>query len=400
MTLFKYGPFMKKITTVIFILFLFCGAGIFYFTQQKNLPKTWMKEQVQEDLGYYSKNDLDPVLLEEIFADAAQKHNSVYERSVDGPLFVHFQIIDNKVYFKKCWDDNESIDRVRKIYKLLSRVCKERKLPDCDFLLTVHDGFRAEAYKDSKKYVPSFCFAKTKEKEGVLFPDPLTENFARRGRQSIEKNAKKSQFSWDEKEEIAFWRGGTTGGHFTIENWFTYPRSQLSILSKYYPDLIDAGYASFVGMEQSVKAELLNHIPQKSWTVHKDHLKYKYLIIPDGNTCTYPRYYLSLVSNSVTFKQDSDQVQWFYRALTPYQEYVPVNSDFSNLPELVIWAKEHDDEALKISQNANEFIKHNLMPKHINDYVELLIKSYAKIQNEKISLCEGMQTHEAFKKKK
>ena len=91
-----------------------------------------------------------------------------------------------------------------------------------------------------------------------------------------------------------------------------------------------------------------------------DHIKYKYQLLIDGNTCTYPRAIWQLFSNSVVLKQSSDAVQWFYGALRPYEHYLPVNSDMSNLIDVIQWAIDHDDEALAISHRAQEFARDNL----------------------------------------
>jgi len=58
------------------------------------------------------------------------------------------------------------------------------------------------------------------------------------------------------------------------------------------------------------------------------HVKYKYLLDIDGNTCTWPHCYELLLSNSVMFKQESKDIQWFYRGILPYEHYVPISNDY------------------------------------------------------------------------
>jgi len=41
--------------------------------------------------------------------------------------------------------------------------------------------------------------------------------------------------------------------------------------------------------------------------------------------------------------------QWFYDELVPWEHYVPVAHDLSDLFEKIDWLREHDDEARKIS---------------------------------------------------
>ncbi len=49
----------------------------------------------------------------------------------------------------------------------------------------------------------------------------------------------------------------------------------------------------------------------------EDSLQYKYLMDIDGNTCGYQRLYWTLLSNSLVFKQVTENKQWYYNALIP-----------------------------------------------------------------------------------
>lgn len=375
---------MKKKVLISFVALL-AFATLFNFTRSSNsITLPWMKEQIAEDLALYTKENLQTKNLREYFENASPSD-----------LLVYYQIHNNRVYWKKNWEGSESIDRVRKTTRMLDRMTKSRKLPDVEFILTVHDGFTSH----SKNTMPIFCYAKTLNQPGILFPDPLTEAFARHSRKSIARANKRQKYAWRNKKDVAFWRGGTTGGKFLADNWYTLPRAKLALLTKYHPSLVDSGFTTYPGVSLEVKKEMQETLPNVTWTVHKDHLDYKYLVVPDGNTCTYPRYYLGLFSNSVVFKQNSDQIQWYYRALVPYEHFVPVEDDFSNLPEMVEWAKKNDLKMRMISRNATDFVNQNLLPKHIYNYVEALIREYASTQNESNEVYEGLQPFHIFKEK-
>lgn len=361
-----------------------------------------MKDQVEEDLSFFDANDLQNENLKSYFRKVKPKSR-----------FVFYQIKDNKVYWTRNWEGSDSFDRVRKTTQMLDRMTRNRKLPDVEFILTVHDGWcysdekeplsdleEEEALCDDDSIYPIFAYAKKEGTPVLLFPDPLSEAFSRRSGQNIRKANFIWRYRWSNKENIAFWRGGTTGKKgYSKDTWYLNPRSKLSMLSKYYPDLVNSGFTSFPGVEPEVQKKMNLILPQVSWTTHKNHLKYKYLVIADGNTCTYPRYYLGLLSNSVVFKDKSDEVQWFYKGLKPFVHYIPVAYDFSDLPELVQWARNHDAEVKKISKNAFTFVNQNLKSKHIYDYVEFLLKEYAKKQQaSSIELMEGAQTYEAFER--
>lgn len=373
---------MKKIK-IIALLTLPLVLGFLFISIKQKSTRSWMGEQIKADLSDFSKEDLNPIRLE-----------TTFNYIPSGMLVVHFQIIDQKLYWKKNWEGQNDMDRVRKVCGMLNHLCKTTKVANVDFLMTMHDGVLHPLDQSGQsKYLPMFSFAKRQNVQAILFPDPLTENFVRRTRKHITLAKWVPKYQWRNKKEIAFWRGATTGGDFTLDNWYEMPRTKLSLLSAYYPDQIDAGYTSLVAMPQVVKEEILKTLPIVDWVNHKRHLKYKYLVIADGNTCTYPRYYLGLYSGSVVFKDESVDIQWFYKELKPYVHYIPVASDFSDLPEKVQWAKEHDKEAKKIAQNATAFINHNLKLKHIYAYIGELLNEYAKLQDQPIELQDGMQPY-------
>lgn len=62
-----------------------------------------------------------------------------------------------------------------------------------------------------------------------------------------------------------------------------------------------------------------------------DHLKYKYLISVDGNTCAWQRVPWIMLSGSVLLLVETDMEEWFYADIIPYFHYVPIKNDLSDL---------------------------------------------------------------------
>jgi len=77
----------------------------------------------------------------------------------------------------------------------------------------------------------------------------------------------------------------------------------------------------------------------------KDHLKYKYLINVDGDTCSWTRVPMILLSGSVMIWQYSEKTEWFLPYLIPWKHYVPVKADLSDLYEKIEWLRNNDEEA-------------------------------------------------------
>lgn len=93
----------------------------------------------------------------------------------------------------------------------------------------------------------------------------------------------------------------------------------------------------------------------------------------DGTVAAYRFPYL-LAGDSLVFKQKSKYYEFFYKALTPGLHYVPVKSDLSDLVEKIMWAKEHDEEGLKIAKSARQFVRDNLLPHDILCYYTVLFQ--------------------------
>ena len=201
-------------------------------------------------------------------------------------------------------------------------VSKIAPLPDCRFLINLGDGL------SGAMQVPIFCFSKKKTTPNtILMPDPLTlDNCGR-----LQKRSNKgTNFTHGRAKLKRFWRGATTGGLFNQNNYLQFPRSKLVKLSLDHPGWVDARFTSL-----SQGAEKINSFEgfKGERVPVKEHLKYKYQILIDGNTCSWERGFWQLFSGCVMFKQESDYIQWYYRAMKSGEHYIPVNKDMSNLIE-------------------------------------------------------------------
>ena len=87
-----------------------------------------------------------------------------------------------------------------------------------------------------------------------------------------------------------------------------------------------------------------------------------------------------LLSNSLIFKPDSNEIQWFYRALIPYEHYIPVDFYLSNLIHAISWARENDAKCQEIAENAMAFAEDNLMMEDVYYYLYLALRRYGGLQ--------------------
>ena len=124
-------------------------------------------------------------------------------------------------------------------------------------------------------------------------------------------------------------------------------------------DFVDAGFTGY----PQLNPEFVNYISTidrfalKKTVSPADSIAYKYLIDIDGNSCSYSRMAWILYSNSVLFKHQSSNIQWYYDRLKPYVHYIPIAEDFSNLAQQFAWAEANQDKVQQIIRNANVLAK-------------------------------------------
>ena len=297
-------------------------------------PPKWVGEQIAEDLSYFEKGSLTPEIVEKAYRDDL--------------LLV--KIRDGKISYK-C---KKKKFRQATVLHTLEAIQKKTPLPDATFLISCADEYGSTEKKD----VPVFTFAKNRQWHNViLFPD----NDGLKGRDRLISRVDKGngEYPWNVKEDRLFWRGAPNNP------------ARIALVEMENPR-IDA----MVSKSDGIKKLEPFVSPKVSVT---DHLKYKYLIDIDGNSCTYSRMYWILYSNSVLLKHMSDNVQWYYKGLEKDKHYIEIASNFSNLEE----AMEHldHDEALckKVAQEGRTFAQDHLSNDAMAAYIILLLKEYNQL---------------------
>ncbi|NGX63576.1 MAG: hypothetical protein KR126chlam6_00988, partial [Candidatus Anoxychlamydiales bacterium] len=339
---------------------------------KKETPK-WMDNQINSDL-----KDLDKITPLAIDATFDKIFKTVPEQKKS---FIRYRVIDNKVYryFSK---DVEITKREPSFEKALKTLTKLTKLPNIDFIYSDMDGTPEEYtpkgfYITNEKEMQAPIFTRATIQNSpyvVLIPDYYSVSTKwEEDCQKILNQMKENP--WEKKAALAFWRGGSHDKGYDIKSYKKRPRVVLAFLSKKYPQLIEAGINKTEYMQFLDVLEKDNVI--KPFATVEDHLKYKFLPVLDGYMCTYPGYQWRLLSNSVCFKQKSNEVQWFYSALKPYEHYIPVANDMSDLVEKINWAKKEDQKCEKIAKNATDFILNNLMLEDVYLYLYKAIDSYS-----------------------
>lgn len=150
---------------------------------------------------------------------------------------------------------------------------------------------------------------------------------------------------WNSRLNDLCWRGGCSGinGNNSlrvnfVKKLFDYPGSQNVRLSEWWSENKNIPNEYF--------ADRIDY---------SDFLKYKIFFIIDGNV-TSSNYMWGFASGCVPFLI-SNSTCWFSHLIKPYEHYIPVNYDLSNLIEQIEYIKNNDDIAEKIAKNALQFSK-------------------------------------------
>lgn len=308
-----------------------------------------------------------------------------------------FQIINQKLYTDSFYLGHYYYPVLVKYFQEL---VKKYKIKDVDFIIFLREELHDEAV--SKKYFnfPAFMMFQDQnskyEQAKLLFPDAkfLDEYWP-----NLLKRIDTASLGndWLQKKQILYWRGACTGGQYNLENFSDLSRIKTVILSKLYPNIIDAKFANFnpkfvpnvdqFSNNQSGQALrtalFLMDVTTEKNIKEEEHLQYKYLLSIDGNSATGMRVPWIMYSNSVLVKQESKKIQWYYAALEPYVHYVPLKRDLTDVFEQFEWLKRNDCKLLQIQVNAHQFVQNNLFPEQIDAHVVILLNTYHEIQNDK-----------------
>ncbi len=193
-----------------------------------------------------------------------------------------------------------------------------------------------------------------------LLPDP--DFFASGGYDDTRRLTAGRAQEWTTRRDTVFWRGATTGGrrHAAPDDGqpddFTWlPRLQLcrqaqtSPLARHY----DMGITNICRIDEPhliariTEAGLLRPpVPRSGFLGHKA------ILVIDGNSNAWSALFNALLTGACVLIVASPQGfrQWYYDALQPFVNYLPVASDLGDLDERVEWLLSHDAEAQAIGQ--------------------------------------------------
>jgi len=375
----EYGVFVKCRRYLLIIisllqapLFASVEPALFYQNLREPTPQ-WMTEQIERDLSPF-QGRLSRMHLDSFYAKYCEYNHLIRVRIVKGEIFVEKS-------------SHASPSLAEFILQAVFKMHYLAPLPDLDFIFTTHDVMSylvaMQAKMDPDNLIwPVFTISKDKLCANViLMPDWYALDGFGPDKAAVLEGRRVSL--WEHKKRIAFFRGADSGaGH--RPGWRETPRCRLVALSLQYPDLIDAKFTCLLPYEKdsSIRDVMLSEGMVGDYVPIQNFSRYRYLMDVDGHSANTPRVALCLYSGSVLFKHASNEVLWFFTRLKPYEHFIPVAADFSDLVTQIEWAKNHDEECRQIADNAYQLAEEVLREECVYLYFYRLLEAYAKKQSE------------------
>jgi hypothetical protein len=182
-----------------------------------------------------------------------------------------------------------------------------------------------------------------------------------------------SLYPWDSKKPLAVWRGTPTGPRKLEKN----SRLKLCAMAQQRPDLLDAKIVKT--MDGSTQGLYNESIYLGSRMKMEDFQLFKAVLDIDGHSWS-SRFGALLCFSSVVIKVEPANVDYFHPTLVPWEHYIPVSSDLSDLYDAIEYAisKDNEQEVLQIISRANDWCLQHLKIDVIADDLLRIWDKYTK----------------------
>ena len=299
------------------------------------------------------------------------------------PHHVRIQIISRRVYFiphlgntnvKDFGLSPETIGLLRVYLRTLTAVVAAyARIPNVDFVLNPLDStppwpaFNQHAGHHHQWKVPG-------EVAGLSpFIIPSPERPWRRRTLPV------STAQWSAKRSVAAWRGSNTGwARTSLASWSGNPRARLTVLSRMYPDSLDAAITSWPqphGGNLSVLTRFLRAGPR----VPPDYLRrYKYVVDVDGNVQS-NRFREVMTQDAIVLKA-TRFVSAYAASLHTLPHVIPISADLSDLIPTIHCLQRHDAAAMRTLQRGMAAAAGILSYDSVQAYWADLLGHYAALQ--------------------
>ncbi len=225
--------------------------------------------------------------------------------------------------------------RAAAVLPILEAAHQADRLPSTSVAINLDDGPATRGI--------AFC---SHNPSDLLIPDPVFIH--RAGYKQVREYWTSVPVPWHRRLPVVFWRGGTTG-RWPDRDWRKLPRIVLCEMVRTMP-LFDVGISHFAQLPDGAEEEITGRGLRRAYIGEGSFNFYRYHIDIDGNTNSWPGLFIKLLSGGVVLKVASPHGfrQWYYDRLVPWEHYVPVEADMSDLIEKAEWLLANEAKAIDI----------------------------------------------------
>lgn len=199
---------------------------------------------------------------------------------------------------------------------------------------------------------------------GRMVPLPDAYFFQNRGFADMRHIALADSKPWSERAAGLRWRGTTTGsgridfGPSAQNDPTVLARLRFAMIARQAPDM-DALFTRG-DTDHSWHLPAMDHygyagdpIPEADW------INDKFALDIDGHTNTWSNFIIRMHLGCCVLKVDSQfgYRQWYYDRIRPWEHFIPVKSDMSDLAEKLDWARSNLPEAEAIARKGQQFAR-------------------------------------------
>lgn len=303
-----------------------------------------------------------PYFFMGIFREKLQESQEKFLLKIFGDCFIEFKFKHNHLQINKMFQWETRGDSIIKIIKKVKNKYPSVFPEGEDILITFTDYPKNKlVYNLYKKFFCTTTLNNKNNNQSLSFPCPYSDGWPETGLDSSDELIK---YFYENKNtpEInkIFWIGANTHPS----------RMTLKKIAEENPEIFDVSVMEW---------NRANSNKLKSKTIYvslPDHAKYKYLIDCPGYGYSARLKWL-LASGRPVFMVERDSVEWWHKLIKPFEHYIPVKVDLSDL--LDKYNMIENDPALyeKISANAKKFAIENLL---LDKQIDSLFGNY---KNEK-----------------
>ena len=326
--------------------------------QAMNLKKEKIRTHIIKIISYFLKKSLS--LKKNNFVLLIKLYQYIYKNTEFNILFNNELINDNDISLKII-QGNNNIKNINLSFSrdIVNNITTMKRAKKClDYWIPLFIKLSSKSNKNininlncgdggSNDYL-----SMDSDKKRSLIPDLYSLNAANKINKklpaiSFDKFAK----IWLTRQNKMFWRGSTTGNSY--ENLKELSSLKRIKICKNYREKkdIDIKISRIIqnGINQKkIKKYLIEEKIFAKPVSENKFKKYKYYPDIPGNSLAWGTI-TKYLAGSLIFKAEYEKKLYYYKLLKPWKHYIPVNNDFSDLEDKLIWSNNNISKSLEIA---------------------------------------------------